>query len=356
MARSHGIVKCSVWDVGSEFRSLPRDAQWAYVMLISQPQINNCGVLPFVPEKWARLCAGGTIDALEETLTELHDRAFIIIDDETGELLVRTFVKHDRIWKQPNLVTRARKEFLEIESETIRSYLAQAHPWLVEVWTKEEIAQSESQNETPSETPSRTPPRTPPRPRARVRTSPSPSPTPSPSSSDQKGKRRQNARGSRALLPAELEERLIEIGWDDEQREQAKENADLCWSWVKEARARFDVKEIDNEGGWAWIGYIGGREPRHSRTSNSTPTPLVPLPQLLETWIKNGQGGLTQPSVVDEIDTRERKRGETIDDKERDRLLALAADLFTKANPEPPLDEEPDLEEPEPSLDTGEAA
>lgn len=69
------------------------------------------------------------------------------------------------------------------------------------------------------------------------------------------------------------------------------------------------------------------------------PAPLAPLPQLLETWIRNGGGELTQSSVIDEIAKREKKRGEQLPDADRKRLLALAADLFMKANPEPPLEE-----------------
>jgi hypothetical protein len=184
MARSHGILKTSVWDVGSEFRTLTLPAQWAYVMLLSQPQINNCGVVPYVPEKWARLAAGATRDQLDQALAELRDRRFILIDEDTGELLVRTFIKHDRIWKQPNLVKRARKELLEVESDLLRDYLAERHPWLTDDLSMDEIEAHEtpgtSQIGTPSGTPSErgseTPSGTPPRPRARTRTAPSPAP------------------------------------------------------------------------------------------------------------------------------------------------------------------------------------
>lgn len=205
MARSHGILKTTVWDVGSEFRQLSRNAQWAYTMLISQPQITNCGCLPYLPHKWAALAAGGTRPELDQALAELEERRFIVVDETTSELLVRTFVKHDRIYRQPNLVKNARAEFRGIESTMIRDYLADRHPWLTDETIDPPEYEQNGLRETPSETPfttlcetpsetpletpsersSETPSETPfPPAGTRVgatRTAPTPSPSPSPS-------------------------------------------------------------------------------------------------------------------------------------------------------------------------------
>lgn len=123
MARSHGRIKVEIWGDG-DFRALSRHAQRAYFMLLSQPQINNCGVLPFVPRKWAKLAADETPDELTRALAELHGAWFIVIDEDTDELLVRTFIHHDKIIEQPNLEKAARREYLTIESERIRRVLA----------------------------------------------------------------------------------------------------------------------------------------------------------------------------------------------------------------------------------------
>jgi hypothetical protein len=143
--RSHGVIKVSVWEVGSGFRALSLDAQWAYEMLISQPQINNCGLLPYTPEKWVRFAAGLDKFRLGEALLELEIKRFTITDADTGEILVRTFIKHDQIWKQPKLVTNARKLIREVESERIREYLLSRHPWLTdETWLLKKIEQHET--------------------------------------------------------------------------------------------------------------------------------------------------------------------------------------------------------------------
>lgn len=130
MARSLGIVKVTIWEPESEFRLLSKEAQRAYLLLLSQPQINNCGVLPYTPERWARMAADDTTADVETAIAELVEHRFVLVDYDPGELLVRTFVKHDRIASQPKLVKAAQREFQHIESDSIRDVLRRAHPEL----------------------------------------------------------------------------------------------------------------------------------------------------------------------------------------------------------------------------------
>lgn len=140
MPRSHGIIHVAVWEVGSGFRANTLDAQWAYEMLISQPAINNLGLLPYTPEKWWRFAADLTVERLQEALTALEDDRMTITDPSTGELLVRTFIKHDGIWKHSKLVMNARKLIREVESERIRDYILDRHPWLLDDgWNQSKI-------------------------------------------------------------------------------------------------------------------------------------------------------------------------------------------------------------------------
>jgi hypothetical protein len=139
MARSYGVLKTSAWDVGSDFRNLSTDGQWCYVMLLSQPQINNLGVLPFTPEKWGRLAGDMTRERVTRALAELAEARFVIVDVDAAELLVRTFIRHDKVWSQAKLVTNARKLIREVESDAIRGYLIDAHPWLVDNRSQDDI-------------------------------------------------------------------------------------------------------------------------------------------------------------------------------------------------------------------------
>jgi hypothetical protein len=127
VARSLGIVKTSIWS-DEDFRALCRDEQRAYVLLISQPQINNCGVLPYVLRKWAKLALDDSPEILSSALEVLHEARFIVVDEDSDEVLVRTFIKHDKIESQPRLLEAAKREFLEIESAPIRRTLRESYP------------------------------------------------------------------------------------------------------------------------------------------------------------------------------------------------------------------------------------
>lgn len=129
MARTHARIQGEIW-ANAEWRVLRRDAQWAYVLLLSQPQINNCGVLPLTLRRWSALSAGTTVDDLLAALHELEEWWFIVCDYETEEVLVRTFIRHDRVERQPNVLLSAERQFREVQSARIREVLRAENPHL----------------------------------------------------------------------------------------------------------------------------------------------------------------------------------------------------------------------------------
>lgn len=157
MARAQGVIKTSVWEPDSEFRTLTPQAQWVYLMLVSQPQINNLGLLAYTPLKWARLAEGLTVDTVEAAVGELEKRWFVLVDRAASELLVRTFIKHDGTWKHPYLIKSARKLIREVESGEIRDNLIGRHPWLTDESDAAAIALQETPSKSPSGTPSESP-------------------------------------------------------------------------------------------------------------------------------------------------------------------------------------------------------
>lgn len=126
MARSYARLQCAVWS-DPDFTALTSTAQRLYLLLISQPGLTFCGVLPYTPRRWARLSTDTTVDQIDQAAHELADARFVLIDDETEELAIRSFLKHD-IGTSPNLLIRARRDLDEVESPTLRAALAAAMP------------------------------------------------------------------------------------------------------------------------------------------------------------------------------------------------------------------------------------
>lgn len=91
MARTYANVDAGIWD-DADFCALSAGAQRTYFMLITQREITACGTLALTLRRWGKTC--GEKD-LEVWLAELSDAAFVLIDEDSEELLVRTFVKWD---------------------------------------------------------------------------------------------------------------------------------------------------------------------------------------------------------------------------------------------------------------------
>ena len=127
MARSIGVVKTTIWQ-DDDFRTLTVAEQRLYVLLLSQPKINNCGVLPLTVRKWARYAVDDSAGAIERGLEVLGDQRFVVVDYDSDEVLVRTFIRHDKIADQPRLLAAAIREFGEIESSIIRAALRREYP------------------------------------------------------------------------------------------------------------------------------------------------------------------------------------------------------------------------------------
>lgn len=124
MARDHGRVLCKIWQ-DKDFRALPRTTQCLYIQLLSQPNVNNAGVLPLMLSKWAKGCdelAGS--DALLEDLAILVDREFIVVDTDSEEVLVRSFIRNDGGMAHKYIFKNALTCAEAVESEKIRKVLA----------------------------------------------------------------------------------------------------------------------------------------------------------------------------------------------------------------------------------------
>jgi hypothetical protein len=70
-------------------------------MLITQSDITACGSLALTLRRWAVTCVDRFLEAW---LAELEDFRFVLIDEDTEELLVRTFAKWDGGYKHSKRV------------------------------------------------------------------------------------------------------------------------------------------------------------------------------------------------------------------------------------------------------------
>lgn len=122
MARDHARVYCSIWG-NAEFIALPLEAQRLYLLVVSQRDLTNAGTIAYTPAKWARLAPNTTTAAVRKTAKFLEKTRFFVIDEATEELLIRTFLRHDRVLAQPNVSVNMTNSANLIVSPKIRRAL-----------------------------------------------------------------------------------------------------------------------------------------------------------------------------------------------------------------------------------------
>ena len=98
-----GYVKLhrSIWN-DPDFIALSPLAQRLYLLLMSQPDISHVGIVPLMPARWARLSPETNAGQMLDLLDELSATNFVLYDEETGEVLVRSYAVYDEANKLRN--------------------------------------------------------------------------------------------------------------------------------------------------------------------------------------------------------------------------------------------------------------
>ena len=115
----YGKLFARIWS-DRDFTALTARAQQVYAMLCSHSSRNMAGVLPVTLKRWANSTNDATVNNVTEALQELAANKFVVIDWDTEELLIRTFIRNDEVYRQPNLMKAARKFARQTESAALR--------------------------------------------------------------------------------------------------------------------------------------------------------------------------------------------------------------------------------------------
>ena len=118
MARAYGKVLVTIWR-DEEFRALSATAQRLYLYFISSPDLSLAGVLPMRVSKWAKAADDLISPAVRDDLDSLREAGFVLVDDETEEVMVRSFIKNDEGYRTPNMRKAIGQAIAAIESEAL---------------------------------------------------------------------------------------------------------------------------------------------------------------------------------------------------------------------------------------------
>jgi hypothetical protein len=102
-------------------KALTVGAQWLYDRFLFSKELSRCGVLPLRIALWSDRAPDATQKKVQTWLKELTNSRHVIVDDRYSEVLVRTYVRHDGLLGQPNVVAAMVSDYQLIASPAVRT-------------------------------------------------------------------------------------------------------------------------------------------------------------------------------------------------------------------------------------------
>ncbi len=106
-----------------KWRALNPLAQNLYLTLWNAPKLSYCGVHEWRPGRLASLSTGLTRGDMEIIAASLEARHFLVIDRDTEEALIRSWIQWDGLMKQPRMAVSCVMAYAEVSSNTLRQVL-----------------------------------------------------------------------------------------------------------------------------------------------------------------------------------------------------------------------------------------
>ena len=119
MARDHARINLGIWG-DDDWRDLSPAAQHLYLLILTHPELSFAGVADWRPGRLRALASGWERHAFDQAAAELARGLYIVVDEDTEEVMIRSFVKHDGLMKQRNMAVAMAKAYAAIASQELR--------------------------------------------------------------------------------------------------------------------------------------------------------------------------------------------------------------------------------------------
>lgn len=119
--REYAQLKLSIW-ANEAWLALSVGAKMLYLRVESHGQLSHCGVLEWRPGRLASsIDPSWTRADIEHAAAELVAARFVVIDDETEEILIRSHVRHDQMLKTWQSALAVLRAYERVGSTTLRT-------------------------------------------------------------------------------------------------------------------------------------------------------------------------------------------------------------------------------------------
>lgn len=149
MPRDHTRINVDLWG-DDDWLDLSPGAQHLYFVLYTTPP-SFCGSGDWQPKKIAARARGWTANSVVESAAELQDGMFLLLDLDTDEYLIRSWIKHDTLYRVQNMAVSMANARATLASRKLRgvvvfevSKLRESEPKL-DSWTRDAVVKMLSQ-------------------------------------------------------------------------------------------------------------------------------------------------------------------------------------------------------------------
>jgi hypothetical protein len=120
MARSQANLQFGVF---AGLRGLTAEAKLLYFAVLVEPTVNQAGAGALRLSRWTKELELSHAET-EKALHELDEKRFVLVDEDTEEILVRTLIRNDGVQDQPNVLWAAVRAAVMVQSPRLRKVLA----------------------------------------------------------------------------------------------------------------------------------------------------------------------------------------------------------------------------------------
>ncbi|ALF01248.1 replication initiation protein [Arthrobacter phage Brent] len=120
--RKYGKIKLSAQS-DPDWRALSHTAQWLYWALIGSEALTACGSMDYKPKHLQALSPTMNTAGVDAAMDELRARKFVVLDEETDELILRSFIRNDEVVPNPNMMVAVIKAWRKLASLKLRSVI-----------------------------------------------------------------------------------------------------------------------------------------------------------------------------------------------------------------------------------------
>lgn len=118
MARKFAQILVTIWS-DDDFLDLTVHEQWLYIHLTTHADLSYAGAMDWRPRKITPKAEGLTLEDIQVAAGVLAAKHYIVIDQDTEEVLVRSFMRNDGMLKQKNMGAAVAKAHGSIGSRAI---------------------------------------------------------------------------------------------------------------------------------------------------------------------------------------------------------------------------------------------